>query len=274
MGKALRIPKEVESVVEDVETGIDSDIISTNDSMKNYNDTNGLMGWARTGVAMTNGLGTVAILGQQKNKVEEPKRGESEGRHSFLFSSSVEIREGEYESLTDFESSWGLRRQVGTGSKNDGCLAAGGGARAAVATAAASPLPLNPIESMAMKVVEMGAEVSSLRRRSEKDGSNCAARLPSDGGAIAIVRWMNVVLDPWGECGGGSSENITIHNMESSMSWLAHREALKKRVMVWCGQAVDATNDIGGPVGLVLDKLSKDCVAVGQCVVRMLCDFN
>jgi hypothetical protein len=263
LGKALRIPKEVESVVEDLETGID--IISSNDSIKNYNDRNGLMGCARTGGTMTNGLGTVAIVGQQKNKVEEPKRRESEGRHSFLFSSSVEIRE--YDSLTDFESSWGLRRQVGTGgSKNDRCLAAAGGARAAAATAAASPLPLNPIESMAMQVVDMGAEVSSLRRRSEKDGSNCAAR-------FAIVRWMNVVLDPWGEYGGGSNDNITTNNiLESSMSWLAHREALKKRV--WCGQAVGATNDIGGPVGLVLDKLSKDCVAVGQCVVRMLCDFN
>ena len=266
LGKALRIPKEVERVGEDIDSNI---ITDDNIVIKNYNEKNGLIGWPQTGVAMTNGLGTVAIVGQQKMEAEKfGKRGESEERHSFLFSSSDGGKD-ETESSIDFESSWGLRRRVGTGCKNT----VGGGARAAVATAA-SPLPLNPVESMAMKGVGMSAEVSSMRFRSVQDGS-CAASTPCDitypidGGPIAIVRWMNVVLDPWGEFNsGGSSENIPIHNMESSMSRLAHREALKKRVMMWCGQ-VGAKTDIGGPVELVLDKLSKDCVAVGQYVVRI-----
>eukprot|EP00890_Picochlorum_soloecismus_P004000 jgi/Picsp_1/4600/NSC_01970-R1_asp (abnormal spindle)- microcephaly associated len=248
LGKPLRIPKETKReepvvVEEDVETDIDTTTTTTT-----ANSSDGLIGSPGTEIIMatTNGLGTVAT------KLDARKGGgESGGRQSLLF--SVVETENASANLMDFESSWGLRRQVASGN-----MIHVGTSAAAAAAAVKSPLPLNPIDYMAMKI-EAGAEVSS----SVKDES-CVETLPRNGGAI--VRWMNVVLDPWEE-NGGSRENSK--NMDSSVSWLAHREVLKKRVMGWCGQVGNKLG-IEGPVALVHDKLSKDSVAVGQCVEEAL----
>lgn len=243
LGKAMRIRCEEETKTETAskvdDVGVGSSIVEYRIGSTNDVSNDRSKGSGGTDMVTTDGLGTSNGIAtdNDKGRVETERK----GAKCFLFPAAGRENES---AVMDFESSWGLRGQVATVGVNHG------GIRAASAPAV-SPLPLNPIDSMTM--------------RAETEVSSRVATMPCSEGAI--LRWMNVVLDPWEEKSGSSENNDD--GIETSVSWLAHREALKERVMEWCEGQGDTRSGVGGPVGLVYDTLNKDCVSVGQCVVRI-----